>query len=202
VDGDSRKFKIKTFELRMRLPNLIFNSRSVQSAFRLTGEPHWCAPQKHSNKNESNPFSLIEASQEPTKDDILACHRPTYFQTRNILFTKHCFLKYVNQDSGETLDSVSFSPNEPAGARDAKPDSGKAVCSSVKSDASEADWQAVKSYYQQNCRPERWREDYNCCTCASNAMTDALHVEPPLHILQSHFGVSDLNFLDNLTFGG
>jgi hypothetical protein len=173
----------------MRLPNLIFDPQSVQSAFRLTGANQWRASQKHSNENEPKPFSLVEASREPAKNDILACHRPTYFQTRNVLFTKHCFLKYVNQDSGETIDSVSFSPNEPAGARDAKPNSSKAVCSSVKSDASEADWQAVKSYYQRNCRPESWREDYNCCTCAFEVITNILQTESPNHIASALYGI-------------
>jgi hypothetical protein len=97
-------------------------------------------------------------------------------------------LKYVNRDSGKTLDSVSFSPNESAGAHDAKPDSSKAVCSSVKPDASEADWQAVKSYYQQNCRPESWRDDHNCCTCAAQVMMEVLCVESPIEILQAQRG--------------
>ena len=106
---------------------------------------------------------------------------------------EHCFLKLLDRDSLQTIDSLSFSYNQAPASPDAKPDHPTNRCQFVDY-IDRGTWQRLRDYYQTHGAPETFsKTTNNCCTCAKNAITTTLGVTIPKNILLANGGGRNLS---------
>lgn len=102
-------------------------------------------------------------------------------------FPEHCYAK-LSDETGKTLDSLSFDHVTPAGGRDSSEDDSSSICETVIAKVGIRDWNRLKEHFKKNCPPERWTEEYNCCTCLREGIKTVYGKESPNVVQNANFG--------------
>ena len=135
---------------------------------------------------ENRSLNLFSASRdrgelEPGRYQMAACTRSVRFGHKPGMPTKHCYLR-LRDLRQRTRDSLSFSFGLPAASSDPRPDCTSAQCQTIEYVSLE-EWQKLKDYYRESCDPKDFSlRQFNCCSCAKEAIGKILNKDIPEHI--------------------